>query len=85
VSVRVKSLQSAMARVHFSRSSRYRRRFPPPATGTSPWIAAAPETSRKPASVGGHAGTVDAVVKALKTRGVEITEDGVRLIKKPHR
>jgi transcriptional regulator with XRE-family HTH domain len=36
-------------------------------------------------TVGGHAGTVDAVVKALAHRGVEITEDGVRLIKKPSR
>jgi transcriptional regulator with XRE-family HTH domain len=33
-------------------------------------------------TVGGHAGTVDAVVKALAQHGVEITEDGVKLAKK---
>jgi len=35
-------------------------------------------------TVGGYAGTVDAVVKALAQRGVEITDDGV-LIRKPRR
>jgi hypothetical protein len=33
-------------------------------------------------TVGGHAGTIDAVVRALANRGVEITDDGVRLIKR---
>jgi len=32
--------------------------------------------------VRGQAGTVDRVVRELKKHGVEITEDGVRLIKK---
>jgi len=36
-------------------------------------------------SVGGYAGTVDAVVKALAQKGVEITDDGVRLTKRPRR
>jgi transcriptional regulator with XRE-family HTH domain len=36
-------------------------------------------------AVRGQAGTVDAVIRVLKTRGVEITEDGVRLTRRPHR
>jgi hypothetical protein len=35
--------------------------------------------------VRGHAGNVESVVEVLRKAGVEITDDGVRLIKKPHR
>lgn len=34
-------------------------------------------------TVGGHAGTVDSVMKALREKGVEITDDGVRLTRRP--
>ena len=34
-------------------------------------------------AVRGQAGTVDAVIRLLKARGVEITEDGVKLTRKP--
>jgi transcriptional regulator with XRE-family HTH domain len=34
-------------------------------------------------AVRGQVGTVDAVTRVLKARGVEITEDGVRFTRKP--
>ena len=34
---------------------------------------------------GWRPGTIDAVMKALTQRGVEVTEDGVRLLKRPPR
>ena len=40
-------------------------------------------TGRKP--VRGHAGTFDAVIRALKAHGVQIEDDDVRLVKRPHR
>jgi hypothetical protein len=40
-------------------------------------------TGRKP--VRGHAGTVDAVIRALKAHGVQIEDDGVKLVKKPRK
>jgi len=38
-----------------------------------------------PKPVRGYAGTVDAVQRALRSRGVEITENGVQLVKRPRR
>jgi predicted transcriptional regulator len=35
--------------------------------------------------VGGVVKNIEAVLDALEKRGVEVTDDGVRLIKKPHR
>jgi transcriptional regulator with XRE-family HTH domain len=35
--------------------------------------------------VGGLAGTVDSVIKALEAKGVAIDTDGVRLVRKPRR
>jgi hypothetical protein len=35
--------------------------------------------------VRGHAITVDKVIQVLKSRGVEIAEDGVRLVKRARR
>ena len=39
--------------------------------------------SAGPSSVGSHARTVELVIRALRARGAEITDDGVRLMKRP--